>query len=151
MFSVRSVISSRTRLESGRWSASVGSIIVMCRLTTDGRRMTCLPTPTVAAFGRVVSGGTWMRRSQVAFAMQASRQPSASWSGSKARESSRPTGTVPSSTCTLHFLHVPWPPHVESIAIPFQLAASKTETPVGTRTLLPDGSKDRSTRASWAP
>ena len=31
-----------------------------------------------------------------------------------------------------HFLQVPYPPHVESIAIPFQEAASKALTPVGT-------------------
>jgi hypothetical protein len=31
-----------------------------------------------------------------------------------------------------HFLHVPYPPHVESIAIPFQEAASNALTPVGT-------------------
>ena len=40
----------------------------------------------------------------------------------------------PSRTRTLHFLQVPWPPQVESIAMPFQLAASKTLTPGGTRT-----------------
>ena len=31
-----------------------------------------------------------------------------------------------------HFLHVPYPPQVESIAIPFQDAASNALTPVGT-------------------
>jgi hypothetical protein len=30
-------------------------------------------------------------------------------------------------------LHVPWPPQVESIATAFQLAASKTVVPAGTR------------------
>ncbi len=38
---------------------------------------------------------------------------------------------------TRHFLHVPWPPQVESIAMPFQLAASKRVTPCGTRTGRP--------------
>src|SRR5208282_4293635 len=33
-----------------------------------------------------------------------------------------------------HFLQVPWPPQVESIAMPFQLAASNRVTPDGTRT-----------------
>ena len=42
---------------------------------------------------------------------------------------------LPSSTLTLHLRHVPWPPQVESIAMPFQLAASKSITPGGTRTL----------------
>ena len=41
---------------------------------------------------------------------------------------------APSSICTLHFLQVPWPPQVESMAMPFQLAASNTLTPAGTRT-----------------
>ena len=50
-------------------------------------------------------------------------------------------------TRTLHFLHVPWPPHVESIAIPFQLAASKIDVPAGTRTPVPSGSKRRWTRS----
>src|SRR5277367_6761891 len=35
---------------------------------------------------------------------------------------------------TRHFLQVPWPPQVESIAMPFQLAASNKVTPYGTRT-----------------
>ncbi len=51
-----------------------------------------------------------------------------------------------SSTRILHFLHVPWPPQVESIAIPFQLAASNRVTPCGTRTRRAPGSKTRSTR-----
>ena len=55
-------------------------------------------------------------------------------------------GTSPSSIRTLHFLHVPWPPQVESIAMPFQLAASKIGVPVGTRTSAPSGSKRRWTR-----
>src|SRR5262249_39076280 len=40
---------------------------------------------------------------------------------------------APSTTRTLHFLQVPWPPHVESMAMPFQLAASNTVVPLGTR------------------
>ena len=47
----------------------------------------------------------------------------------------------------LHFLQVPWPPQVESIAMPFQLAASNRVTPGGTRTRVPLGWKARSTRA----
>ena len=43
-------------------------------------------------------------------------------------------------TWTLHFLQVPWPPQVESIAMPFQLAASNRVTPAGTRTRRPLGS-----------
>ena len=39
-----------------------------------------------------------------------------------------------SAILTRHFLQVPWPPQVESIAIPFQLAASNSVTPYGTRT-----------------
>ena len=35
---------------------------------------------------------------------------------------------------TLHLWQVPWPPQVESIAMPFHDAASKTVTPGGTRT-----------------
>ena len=63
-----------------------------------------------------------------------------------ARASSRATGTEPSVICTLHFLQVPCPPHVESIARPFQLAASKTVTPDGTRADSPDGENLSSTR-----
>ena len=62
------------------------------------------------------------------------------------RTSSRETGTVPSVMRTLHFLQVPWPPHVESIAMPFQLAASKTLTPGGTRNSRSAGEKLRRTR-----
>ena len=47
---------------------------------------------------------------------------------------------------TLHFLQVPWPPQVESIATAFQLAASNRLTPGGTRVSTPDGSKRRMTR-----
>ena len=64
-----------------------------------------------------------------------------------ARASRGEAGTSPSSIRMRHFLHVPWPPQVESIAIPFQEAASKTVTPGGTRTDVPEGSKRRVTRA----
>ena len=102
--------------------------------------MTWRPTPTVAALGRVTSGGTSILVSVVASARQASRQPSRSSSGLNARMSSAVGGAAPSSTRTLHFLHVPWPPQVESIAMPFQLAASNRVTPAGTRTRRPLGS-----------
>ena len=46
------------------------------------------------------------------------------------------SGACPETTRTLHFLQVPWPPHVESIATPFQLAASKTVVPASTRASL---------------
>ena len=55
--------------------------------------------------------------------------------GVKVRTSCRViAAATPSTTCTLHLRHVPWPPQVESIATPFQDAASKTLTPGGTRT-----------------
>ena len=67
---------------------------------------------------------------------------------SNARTSSGEIGDVRRRRSrTRHFLQVPWPPQVESIAIPFQDAASKTVTPGGTRTAVPDGSKRRATRA----
>ena len=67
---------------------------------------------------------------------------------SNARASSGETGTVAvARSRTRHFLQVPWPPQVESIAMPFQDAASKTVTPGGTRTAVPDGSKRSVTRA----
>src|SRR3954447_14255823 len=106
------------------------------------------PTPTRAAFGRVCSGGTSTTRSSVAVARHARRQPARSSSGLKARGSTELTGTSPSTTRTLHFLHVPCPPHVESIATPFQLAASKIGVPEGTRTSAPSGSKRRWTRSA---
>ena len=108
--------------------------------------MTWRPTPTVAALGRVVSGGTSICRSVLACAMQASRQPDLSSSGLKARTSRREMGTEPSMMRTLHFLHVPCPPQVESTAMPFQLAASKTVTPGGTRNSLSAGWNRRCTR-----
>ena len=45
---------------------SVGSASSTYRFCTAGRRITCRPTPTVAALGRVVSGGTSTARSRVA-------------------------------------------------------------------------------------
>ena len=56
-----------------------------------------------------------------------------------ARGSSGLIGAWPRSTCTLHLRHVPWPPHVESMAMPFQLAASKIGVPLGTRTSVAVG------------
>ena len=86
--------------------------------------------PTVAALGRVVSGGTSTARSRVAWTRQPSRQPSASWPAVKVRSSWRVTGTSASEVIWIrHLWQVPWPPHVESIAMPFQDAASKTVTP----------------------
>src|SRR6266699_5497599 len=104
--------------------------------------------PTVAAFGLVVSGGTSIRRSAAATALQASRQPSLSSSGEKARASTSDGGTSPPVTRTLHFLQVPWPPQVESIAMPFQLAASKMVTPDGVLTLVCAGTNSTSTRCA---
>src|SRR6185312_2518371 len=101
--------------------------------------MTCRPTPTSAALGRVCSGGTSISRSSVAAARQASRQPPLSSSIVNARGSTVSMGTEPLRTRTLHFLHVPWPPQVESIAIPFHDAASNTVVPAGTRTSPPSG------------
>ena len=80
----------------------------------------------------------------MAWARQASRQPARSSSGENARGSSRDTGTSPSTHRTLHLRQVPCPPQVESMAMPFQLAASNSVTPAGTRTsrgLAPSGSK----------
>jgi hypothetical protein len=85
---------------------------------------------------------------------QASRQPARSSSAENARASSDEAGTSLLSILILHFLHVPWPPQVESIAMPFQLAASNRETPGGTRTRRPAGRKCSSTLAGapvrWA-
>ena len=115
---------------------------------TAGRRITWRPTPTSAAFGRVCSGGTLTTRSSRAGARQASRQPARSSSGLNARGSTGSPARRPRSTWTLHFLHVPWPPHVESIAMPFQLAASKIGVPLGTRTSVPSGRKRSRTRSA---
>ncbi len=145
----RSSSASRTRSRSERWSSIVGSSSTRWRFWIDGRRMTWRPTPASAAFGRVCSGGTSITSSPCAGARQASRQPSRSSSGVNARGSTDETGSSPSRTRTLHFLHVPCPPQVESIAMPFQLAASNTGVPAGTRTSAPSGSKR--SRARSAP
>ena len=71
----------------------------------------------------------------MAWARQASRQPASSWAGVNVRSSCRLTGPA-GATRTLHLWQVPWPPHVESMAMPFQDAESKTVTPGGTRTDL---------------
>ncbi len=111
--------------------------------------MTWRPTPASAAFGRVCSGGTSTTRSPRACARHASRHPARSSSGVNARGSSSPTGTSPLAIRTLHLRQVPWPPQVESIAIPFQLAASNTGVPLGTRTSVSSGRNRR--RARLAP
>src|SRR5512142_775622 len=54
-----------------------------------------------------------------------------------------------SAILTRHFLQVPWPPQVESIAMPFQLAASNRVTPYGTRTGL--SLNTRLIRTGWLP
>src|ERR1700733_8241830 len=96
--------------------------------------MTCRPTPTVAAFGRVVSGGTSTWVACVGRVRQASRQPSLiSWAVYALMSRLVGAGASP-AILIRHFLQVPWPPQVESIAMPFQLAASKGVTPYGTRT-----------------
>src|ERR1039458_10457961 len=105
--------------------------------------MTLRPTPTVAALGRVASGGTSTCKLVTTSTRQASRHPARSSSVENARVSSEEMGAVPSRIWTLHLRHVPCPPQVESMATLFQLAASKRITPGGTRTLRPDGSKRR--------
>src|SRR5215469_16484242 len=52
-----------------------------------------------------------------------------------------------SAILTRHFLQVPCPPQVESMAMPFQLAASNRVTPYGTRTVR--SLKTRLTRTGW--
>ncbi len=108
----------------------------MYRFCTAGRRITCRPTPTSAAFGRVCSGGTSTVRSSCADERHASRQPAFSSSTENARGSTELSGAWPETIRTLHFLHVPWPPQVESMATPFQLAASNTVVPASTRASL---------------
>ena len=73
-------------------AAQVGALVVQRRLLElqvalldRRRRITWRPTPTVAAFGRVCSGGTCSARSLVACTRQASRHPSRSSSGENAR------------------------------------------------------------------
>ena len=69
--------------------------------------MTCLPTPTVAAFGRVVSGGTSIATFATGRTMQASRQPALISSAENARKSNFVGSLSPSVTLIRHFLHVP--------------------------------------------
>ena len=130
----RSSIASMSRATSVRWSTSVGSSSSTYRFCSAGRRITWRPTPTVAALGRVVSGGTSTFRSRVALTRQASRQPAPICSVVNVFTSCRVIGSASPSIFTLHLWQVPWPPQVESIAMPFQDAASKTVTPGGTRT-----------------
>ena len=144
----KSSSASSTRWRSERWSSIEGSSRTRWRFCTAGRRMTWRPTPASAAFGRVCSGGTSTTRSPRAEARHASRHPSRSSSALNARGSSGPTGTSPDTMRTRHFLQVPCPPHVESIAIPFQLAASNTGVPLGTRTSAPSGRNRRRTRCA---
>jgi hypothetical protein len=86
----------------------------------------------VAAFGRVVSAGTSTEISLAVRTKQARRQPSLISVAVKARKSNFDGSTSPSVTLIRHFLHVPYPPQVESIPIPFHDAASNALTPVGT-------------------
>lgn len=86
----------------------------------------------VAALGLVVRAGTSMDISSVERTMQANRQPALISSAEKARKSNFDGSISPVVTLILHFLQVPYPPHVESMAIPFQDAASNALTPVGT-------------------
>src|SRR5262249_5514342 len=101
-----------------------------------GRRMTWRPTPASAALGRVSSGGTSTTRSSAACARHASRQPARSSSGENARGSTLEISCAPDVTRTLHFLHVPLPPHVESIATPFGPARARAAAPAGRRASL---------------
>ena len=68
----------------------------------------------------------------------------------KVRASWRVTA-VAGETRTLHLWQVPWPPQVESIAMPFHDAESKTLTPGGTRTCLWAGGASLSStvKDSW--
>ncbi len=99
-------MASVSRARSVRWSDRVGSASSTYRFCTAGRRITWRPTPTVAALGRVVSGGTSTLRSWVAVARQARRQPPASSVGENVRRSWREIGVCTSSR-TLHLWQVP--------------------------------------------
>ena len=105
--SSRSSTASWSRSKSVRWSCSAGSSSSTYRFCSTGWRITCRPTPTVAALGRVTSGGTSTFEVALACARHARRQPSSSSAGVKARASSGPAGTSPWSIRTRHFLHVP--------------------------------------------
>jgi hypothetical protein len=80
----------------------------------------------------VVRAGTSTEISLAVRTRHARRQPSLISLSVKARKSNLDGSTSPSVTLMRHFLQVPYPPHVESIAIPFQEAASNALTPVGT-------------------
>jgi hypothetical protein len=58
------------------------------------------------------------------------------------------TGIGPAVDPHLHLWQVPWPPQVESMAMPFHDAESKTVTPGGTRTPRCVGVRDAPSRPS---
>src|SRR5437868_468648 len=91
----------------------------------------------MAALGRVTNGGTSMSALSAAGVRHASRHPPRISPAEYARVSRLEGAGASELNRIRHFLHVPWPPQVESIAIPFQLAASNSVTPRGTRTGLP--------------
>ena len=101
----RSSIASSKPRRSGRWSSSVGSSSTTWRFCTDGRRITCRPTPARAAFGRVCSGGTSTTRSSRAIARQARRQPSSQLARAEGARIDRthrqpsPTRRAPCTSC----------------------------------------------------
>jgi len=64
--------------------------------------------------------------------MQAKRQPALISSAENARKSNFEGSISPVVTLIRHFLQVPYPPQVESMAMPFHEAASNALTPVGT-------------------
>jgi hypothetical protein len=79
----------------------------MYRFWTAGRKITCRPTPTVAAFGRVVNAGTSTEISLAVRTKQAKRQPSLISVSVNARKSNFDGSTSPLVTLIRHFLHVP--------------------------------------------
>src|ERR1700693_6649471 len=72
-------------------------------------------------------------------AWQESRHPSAISVGRSSRWSAVSASVLPSTTRTLHFPHVPRPPHVESIGSPIQCAALNSVVPGGRRVVLSKG------------
>jgi hypothetical protein len=52
-----------------------------------------------------------------------------------------PSNALPSFTSTLHFPHVPTPPHVAEMSIPNTWAASKRVPPTLTAVCFPSGWK----------
>ena len=133
--SSRSSIAASSRSRSVRWSSRVGSVELDVPLL-HGRPQDHLPAD--ADGGGLGPGG--QRRYvdlEVARRLDQAGQPPAGAQlvgAERAHVAARTTGTCRPTTRTLHFLQVPWPPQVESMAMPFQLAASKTLTPGGTRT-----------------